>query len=108
MLFVSYDTGAVTSFCEQAIWLDHGVIRAVGNAKDICEQYFAALYQEDPRIEVAQPATSVKEAMLATERDNTRLKARTTSSIASAAPRREQIVETFGFNLDSGVWYRRG
>src|SRR5690606_4084636 len=37
LLFVSHDSAAVTSLCERAIWLEHGTVRAIGPARDICK-----------------------------------------------------------------------
>ena len=41
IFFVSHDLGAVTAFCDQAIWLEGGLVRDVGTAKDICEKYYS-------------------------------------------------------------------
>ncbi|MGA3308019.1 MAG: ABC transporter ATP-binding protein [Xanthobacteraceae bacterium] len=44
VLFCGHDTGAVTSLCHHAVWLDHGSMRAAGPAKDVCEAYMATVY----------------------------------------------------------------
>lgn len=44
ILFVSHDVGAVTGLCDRAIWLDHGSVRAEGNAIQVCEQYVSSLF----------------------------------------------------------------
>jgi lipopolysaccharide transport system ATP-binding protein len=44
ILFCSHDTGAVMRYCRDAIWLDKGVMRAYGPAKDVCEAYMATMY----------------------------------------------------------------
>lgn len=41
LLFVSHDTGAVLGLCARALWLDHGRMRALGSAKEVCEAYLA-------------------------------------------------------------------
>lgn len=46
LLFVSHDSAAVTSLCERAIWLEHGKMRAIGAARDICKEYNAEVYQQ--------------------------------------------------------------
>jgi lipopolysaccharide transport system ATP-binding protein len=46
VLFVSHETGAVSSLCDRAIWMDKGQVRAEGQAKDISFAYQAALRQE--------------------------------------------------------------
>jgi lipopolysaccharide transport system ATP-binding protein len=44
LLFCGHDTGMVINLCHNAIWLDHGQIRAAGSAKDVCEAYLATVY----------------------------------------------------------------
>lgn len=39
VLFVSHDTGAITSFCDRVIWLDDGEIYKVGPPEEIIEEY---------------------------------------------------------------------
>ena len=46
ILFVSHDLGAVAGLCDRAIWLDHGSVRAEGDAGRICEQYVESLFRE--------------------------------------------------------------
>lgn len=46
IFFVSHDTGAMMSFCDRVIWLDHGTIRSEGDPKEVCEEYLADLYQK--------------------------------------------------------------
>jgi lipopolysaccharide transport system ATP-binding protein len=42
MLFVSHDGGAVTSLCDRAIWLEHGHIQRIGEARMVMEAYLEA------------------------------------------------------------------
>ncbi|CAM5234760.1 ABC transporter ATP-binding protein [Rhodanobacter lindaniclasticus] len=42
MLFVSHDGGAVTSLCDRAIWLEHGRVQRVGQARAVMEAYLEA------------------------------------------------------------------
>jgi lipopolysaccharide transport system ATP-binding protein len=46
LLFVSHNTGAVTRLCERALWLDHGEVRALGPAADVCAHYLASLAED--------------------------------------------------------------
>lgn len=39
VLFVSHDTGAITSFCDRVIWLDDGKIYKSGEPMEIIEEY---------------------------------------------------------------------
>ena len=41
ILFVTHDPGAVRRFCDEAIWLDQGRVRAAGTAVDVLRQYLA-------------------------------------------------------------------
>lgn len=42
MLFVSHDGGAVTSLCDRAIWLEHGRVQRIGDARTVMEAYLEA------------------------------------------------------------------
>lgn len=46
VFFVSHDTSAMMNFCDRVIWLDHGVVRAEGDPRLVCEEYLAFLYQQ--------------------------------------------------------------
>ncbi|CAB4326274.1 MULTISPECIES: ABC transporter ATP-binding protein [unclassified Brucella] len=46
IFFVSHDTGAMMSFCDRVIWLHHGMIKAQGDPKEVCEEYLAYLYEQ--------------------------------------------------------------
>lgn len=54
LLFVSHDSASVTALCQRAIWLEHGRLRAIGNARDICKQYNAEVYQLGRRASEAE------------------------------------------------------
>jgi lipopolysaccharide transport system ATP-binding protein len=43
LLFVSHDTGAVLNLCQIAIWLNKGVVQALGTAKEVTERYLEKL-----------------------------------------------------------------
>lgn len=47
LLFVSHDTGAVTSLCSRAIWLDSGRMVMDGSAREVVEQYLAEQHAAD-------------------------------------------------------------
>lgn len=42
MLFVSHDGGAVTSLCDRAVWLEHGRVQRIGEARQVMESYLEA------------------------------------------------------------------
>ncbi len=47
LFFVSHDTSAVLSLCDQAIWLSHGEIMEHGTSKNVCEAYLENLHKND-------------------------------------------------------------
>lgn len=47
LLFVSHDTGAVTSLCSRAVWLDSGQMVMDGSARDVVERYLAEQHAAD-------------------------------------------------------------
>ncbi|MFD1793292.1 ABC transporter ATP-binding protein [Ochrobactrum teleogrylli] len=53
IFFVSHDTGAMMSFCDRVIWLHHGMIKAQGDPKEVCEEYLAYLYQKHSNVSEA-------------------------------------------------------
>lgn len=46
LFFVSHDTGAVIRLCDRVIWLENGIVREIGNAKEVCHNYLASLLSE--------------------------------------------------------------
>jgi lipopolysaccharide transport system ATP-binding protein len=46
LLFVSHDVSTVIGLCDRAIWLDNGMLRETGTAKEVCHHYMAALESE--------------------------------------------------------------
>jgi lipopolysaccharide transport system ATP-binding protein len=46
LVFVSHDSGAVRSLCDQAMWIDHGQVQAIGDAKSVTEKYLASLFNQ--------------------------------------------------------------
>lgn len=46
ILFVSHDLGSVAGLCDRAIWLEHGSVKAEGDAGRICEQYVESLFRD--------------------------------------------------------------
>lgn len=51
ILFVSHDTAAVVNLCERAIWLDHGQLKAIGEAKTVSELYLKGLYATQQQVQ---------------------------------------------------------
>lgn len=44
LIFVSHDSSSIISLCDRVLWLDRGVQRQAGPAKEVCEQYLNALF----------------------------------------------------------------
>lgn len=104
ILFVSHDMGAVTAFCDEAVWVEDGRVRFRGAAKEACEHYYAFMQsgQDAGRADsnVSAPAlpvvpspidqkhVHVVEQVVATRADG---------SLDAGVQR----IECFGFNLDS-------
>lgn len=64
ILFVSHDTAAVVNLCDRAVWLEKGVLKAEGAAKDVCELYFGHVFDNGQ----AKAATEVNEAAAVQDR----------------------------------------
>ncbi|CAH1385739.1 ABC transporter ATP-binding protein [Candidatus Nitrotoga sp. M5] len=46
ILFVSHDVGAVKSLCSRGVHLEHGIVKAIGKASDVAEQYIRTMREE--------------------------------------------------------------
>lgn len=70
ILFVSHSLPAVRNFCERAIWIDKGSIRAMGERLGVCEQYQREVDDELQR-EMAVVASPAKGAGVASDHPKT-------------------------------------
>ena len=39
VLFVSHNMGQILEMCNRVVWLEHGQVRMIGKAKEVCESY---------------------------------------------------------------------
>lgn len=39
VLFVSHSVNQIKSLCDRVVWLEHGQVKKIGSAKEICEEY---------------------------------------------------------------------
>ena len=39
VLFVSHSVEQIKNLCDRAVWLDHGYVKMIGDAKEVCEAY---------------------------------------------------------------------
>lgn len=40
VLFVSHSIEQIKNLCDRAVWLDHGKVRQIGPAKEVCDNYY--------------------------------------------------------------------
>jgi lipopolysaccharide transport system ATP-binding protein len=57
LMFVSHDTTAVTGLCDRAILLDHGEIKAMGTAKEVCRLYLEERFGAVQSIDAVRSST---------------------------------------------------
>lgn len=60
ILYVSHDTSSIRRFCQRALWIDHGELRAVGDVNQIADQYEDFLRgletaEQQPDVQEEQP-----------------------------------------------------
>ncbi|THF32787.1 ABC transporter ATP-binding protein [Pseudomonas atacamensis] len=113
ILFVSHDLAAVTAFCDHAIWLEGGVVRDAGSAKDVCEKYFAQLYMQHTgadgaaaAVEAAAIEQDAEEAddMVDEEPDAEIIEQRIVMQDDGSISKGAQEIEGFGFNPQSSTF----
>jgi lipopolysaccharide transport system ATP-binding protein len=84
LLFVSHDSTAVLSLCERALWLDAGVVRGIGPAREVCRDYEASLQVRESergalriggiaRSELSEPVRDPRAALLEESRHRNEL-----------------------------------
>jgi homopolymeric O-antigen transport system ATP-binding protein len=54
ILFVSHATGDVKALGDRALWLDHGLVRDIGDTDRVVSQYLAAMTQKDTAYQAHQ------------------------------------------------------
>jgi lipopolysaccharide transport system ATP-binding protein len=100
ILFVSHDMGAVTGFCDRAVWLDRGRVVTCGDAKSVCESYYAFMQTEARGI--ANAGAPAPDKQIVRKRSTApgahQRVARTVSKAEGTLPAGLQKIETFGFN----------
>ena len=106
VLFVSHDTGAITSFCDRVIWLDDGKIYKEGKPEEIIEEYLAYMrydvkemqnfVQETKTSDVEKISSNIENGDEATEEDITETESEkkiTEEQNAEEVPVEEQNIE---------------
>lgn len=104
ILFVSHDMGAITAFCDEAIWIDAGELRYRGSAKETCERYYAFMQtgvELTPEPEKRTIQELVPKSPVALPPGATLLHATVASAQDSNLDSGMQRIECFGFNTES-------
>jgi lipopolysaccharide transport system ATP-binding protein len=62
ILFVSHDVAAVRTLCDRALWLDKGVVRAIGDVFPVTAQYTEHLFDRTPEKspDISSPEATVQ------------------------------------------------
>ena len=105
ILFVSHDMGAVTAFCDEAIWIDGGELRYRGTAKETCERYYAFMQSGEESAmaqDTAEPsAIANAEPSALLQPGATLLQTTRASDALNNLDWGLQKIESFGFNAES-------
>jgi lipopolysaccharide transport system ATP-binding protein len=65
ILFVSHDVSAVKNLCDEALWLEHGKVKAVGEPDKVVSQYLAAMtLRKDPYAPALAAGSAVSEGSI--------------------------------------------
>ena len=69
IIFVTHDSATVVSFCDRAVWLEHGEVQSIGQAKHVCEAYLARRY-DAARFNALDQIAQITETPLPSSREN--------------------------------------
>jgi len=58
LILVTHDLGAISSFCDRAIWLDEGRVRGEGTPESITRRYVAEVTEQEELWSAQQAAAS--------------------------------------------------
>ena len=47
VLYVSHSLDSIKSLCDKVIWLEHGKVMEIGNAKEVCDSYKELALKEE-------------------------------------------------------------
>jgi len=100
LLFVSHDLAVVRSLCDQAIWLDNGVIRDAGETKTVLDRYAKSIYAKEQEVEAATTHLPVTNNI---PKPRTRQKRDCRLDFINNTNLRNDI-EVFEFNQDAESW----
>jgi lipopolysaccharide transport system ATP-binding protein len=96
IFFVSHDLNAVKAFCDTAIWLESGAVKAMGPTSEVCDAYTATIYPSTTPVKfVAKKAADPKKYSPHSIQQN--------ENIAESYNTKQgkQQIEAFRFNTES-------
>ncbi len=103
IFFVSHDLSAVKRFCDSAMWLEHGKVRAFGESAKVCDAYMADIYPNETQSDV----TGSKPVLTALEPEMRVVKP-THASNSEAVDKGAQHLAGFNFNPNSAAFGNGG
>jgi ABC-2 type transport system ATP-binding protein/lipopolysaccharide transport system ATP-binding protein len=59
IVLVTHSLGYVRDLCEQAVWLDHGVVRQLGPAREVADAYVASIDDREIQARLADTGSTV-------------------------------------------------
>jgi len=60
IVLVSHDLGTIQSLCDQAIWLDHGQLQALGHPTDVVMAYLNAIARKEEEKAASKPLSGIQ------------------------------------------------
>lgn len=104
ILFCGHDMGAVTNLCRRAIWMDKGMVRMAGAARDVAEAY--ASFAHAQSMGLAETAVTVAPTLRDAARNEEPAAMSEPSGEMSEvpAPVEHAAVETATFRLDGNAF----
>lgn len=101
VLFVSHDTAAVINFCQQALWLNKGIVKCQGEPKDVAQKYLAELYESEQGESVVAPNVNLANSLQTAQSRDMRLDYINTTQFRND-------VELFSFVSDTASFGKGG
>ena len=102
IFFVSHDISAVKTFCDDAIWLEHGNVRDFGEASKVCDAYLADVYPNasDSSTEAQEEREQIKQTLSISELKESLLEETQQKAKASVVAGSQKL-EAFKFDTNA-------
>lgn len=101
VIFVSHDTGAVVNLCQRAVWLEAGRIRAIGEPRQLMDEYLADYYRQMQGDDSATPTSASADGSEPIDYRDARL------DFINESPLRNDL-QIFEFKPDNAAFGRGG